>query len=119
MHISIKKILLSALLLSGSALQATTISEQEVNRITPLQAYTTQQQDYTSVVYYTVLPSGDYEIVTTQAPNEGVAGLSTQTRMIISVNQSYSIDLNQGLGNNTVGATTITALQNVLQIAQK
>jgi hypothetical protein len=118
MKVNFKSIVFSALMLSATALTANTMSTTNVDQIKPLEAHITHLEDYTAVVYYTVLPNGDYEVITTTAPNENVAGLSTQHRMTISIDQSYTLVLDQGPASSGVSATTITAMPDVLRIAR-
>ena len=120
MNVKIRNFALSALLLSATALEANTVTlPADGTQIGPLQAHTAQLAEYTAVVYYTVLANGDYEVVTTYGPNEGVSGVATRNRVILSLDQSYSFNVDQGLDAGVVPATTITALPHVIRIAQQ
>lgn len=73
MKASIRNIILAstlALALAGAA-QAVEIVP---DNLSPLQAHTVKMQEYTAVVYFTVLANGNFQVITTAGPNAGVEG---------------------------------------------
>ncbi|MBX2880964.1 MAG: hypothetical protein KTR32_13565, partial [Granulosicoccus sp.] len=86
-------------------------------QLQPLQAHTVSLENYTAVVYYTVLDNGDFQIVATVGPNAGFDGAMSQHMTTMKPGQSYNWTLDTGIAGQPATAMTFTADFNKLIIA--
>ncbi len=75
MNAAIRNIIIGASLAIAANTYAVELIPAELQ---PMQAHTIALEDYTAVVYYTVLDNGDFQVVTSAGPNPGVQGEAMQ-----------------------------------------
>lgn len=104
MKTAIKNIVLSAALaLTTTTLSAAPqIAEISSKTLQPMQAHTISMQDYTTVVYYTVLANGDFQVVTSTGPNAGVDGEMTHNSVTVESGASLVYSLQTAAGKPSV-----------------
>jgi len=112
----IGSIALSAVLATSAMSLAGITANGAQIELDPMQAHTVDLSDHTAVVYYVAMNNGDYEVVTTVAPNPGVVGNATQHRVVLSPGQSWSLDLDNGESSRVI---SVSVDSNSLMVASR
>lgn len=110
--------LLKTALLSLTLISAT-ISADTTVRLQPLQAHTVSLPEHTAVIYYIALSNGNFEVVSTVAPNIGVNSVASQQRTQLSPGQTFSMSFDNDQPGDSIQTFEITAVSGMLQIARR
>jgi len=114
----IRNSIVAANLILAVGLFSPALAEDRVSvELKPMQAHTVTLENYTAVVYYTVMTNGQFQVTTTIGPNVGYEGAMTQQQAVIKPGQSFSMSMNTGVQGEPATAIRFSAESNTLVVA--
>jgi hypothetical protein len=95
-------IALATALLSSAIAYGEMAAESNQAPLNEMQAHTIDLSGHTAVVYFVELDEGSYQVVTTVGPDLGTDGEISQHRVVLSDNESWSLDVLGGDSKKTI-----------------